>query len=107
MGLTKRKDSYYVEFPVLDDGKVLTLAQGGGGRLKRWKVGSLSRTVAKQQEALIKTELMKGLVISDQARPVTFKEWGEAYLGLEEVKRLRSYKDRKQTVTLQDRKSVV
>ncbi len=24
MGLTKRKDSYYVEFRVLDDGKTLT-----------------------------------------------------------------------------------
>ena len=101
MGLTKRPGSYYVEFRVLDNGKTLALAQGGGGRLKRWKVSSLNRTVAKQQEAMIKTELMKGLVISDQARPVTFKEWGEAYLGLEEVKRLRSYKDRRQTVTLQ------
>jgi hypothetical protein len=40
MGLTKRKDSYYVEFPVLDDGKVLKLARGiKGARLKRWKVG--------------------------------------------------------------------
>ncbi len=56
MGLTKRKDSYYVEFPVLDDGKVLTLARGiKGARLKRWKVGSVNRTVAKQQEALIKS----------------------------------------------------
>ena len=34
-----------------------------------------NRTVAKQHEAMIQTELMKGLVISDQARPVTFKEW--------------------------------
>ena len=31
MGLTKRKDSYYVEFQVLDDGEVLKLASGGGG----------------------------------------------------------------------------
>lgn len=61
MGLTKRKDSYYVEFPVLDDGKVLTLARGvAGAKLRRWKVGCLNRTVAKQQEALIKTHLMKG-----------------------------------------------
>ena len=62
MGLTKRKDSYYVEFPVMDDGKLLTLAQGGGGRLKRWKVGSLNKTVAKQQEAIYKTDLMKGTI---------------------------------------------
>lgn len=55
MGLTKRKDSYYVEFHVLDDGKTFTLARGvAGAKLKRWKVSSLNKTVAKQQEALIK-----------------------------------------------------
>ena len=26
MGLTRRKDSYYVEFPVFDDGKYLRIA---------------------------------------------------------------------------------
>ena len=31
-----------------------------GARLKRWKVGSLNKTAAKQQEAMIKTDLMKG-----------------------------------------------
>ena len=31
MGLTRRKDSYYVEFPVFDDGKHLRLAPPGGG----------------------------------------------------------------------------
>ena len=33
MGLTKRKDSYYVEFHVLDDDKTLSLAPSvlGGG----------------------------------------------------------------------------
>ena len=101
MGLTKRPDSYYVEFRVLDNGKTLTLAQKGCGQLKRWKVRSANRAVAKQQEAMIQTELMKGLVISHQARPVTFKEWGETYLALEEVKRLRSYKERNHAVTLQ------
>ena len=35
-------DGYYVEFPVLDDGKVLTLARGiHGARLKRWKLDHL------------------------------------------------------------------
>jgi integrase len=102
MGLTKRKDSYYVEFQVLDDGKTLTLAPSEfGGKLKRWKVGSLNRTLAKQQEALIKTELMKGIVRSDQARSLKFKQWGETYLELEEVKRLRSRKDRVNVVRLQ------
>ncbi len=65
MGLTKRKDSYYVEFRVLDDGKTLRLATNvAGARLKRWKVGSLNKTTAKQQEAIIKTDLMKGIVQS-------------------------------------------
>ena len=31
MGLTKRKDGYYVEFRVLDDGKTLSLASGVHG----------------------------------------------------------------------------
>jgi integrase len=102
MGLTKRKDSYYVEFPVLDDGKTLTLARGiVGARLKRWKVGSVNRTVAKQQEALIKTDLMKGAMRSDQAHPLLFKEWAARYLELEEVKRLRSYRDRQRIVRQQ------
>lgn len=102
MGLTKRKDSYYVEFHVLDDGKSLTLAaSGSGGKLKRWKVGNLNRTLARQQEALIKTELMKGIVRSVQATTITFKQWGETYLELEEVKRLRSLKDRVNIVRLQ------
>lgn len=95
MGLTRRKESYYVEFSVLDDGKTLTLAQGiAESKLKRWKVGSLNRTTAKQQEALIKTDLMRGVVKSSQVQRTTFKEWGAMYLNLEDVKRLRSYKDR-------------
>ena len=99
MGLTRRKHSYYVVFFVLDDGETLKLASGG--QLKRWKVGSPNMTVAKPQEALIRTDLMKGLVRSDQARPLTFNEWGEAYLQLEEVTRLRSYRDRVNVVRLQ------
>jgi len=74
---------------------MLTLARGiQGARLKRWKVGSLNRTTAKQQEALIKTDLMKGIVKSVHVRVITFKDWAESYLNLEEVRRLRSYKDR-------------
>ena len=99
MGLTRRRDSFYVEFPVLDDGKTLTLARGiVGAKLKRWKVGSVNRTVAKQQEAIIKTDLMKGAIKSEQARPLLFKEWGLRYLELEEVKRLESYRDRARIV---------
>ncbi|HNP84267.1 MAG TPA: tyrosine-type recombinase/integrase [Nitrospira sp.] len=95
MGLTKRRDSYYVEFRVLDDGKALRLShEGVGGRLKRWKVGSLNKTMAKQHESIIKTDLMKGSIKTDQAKPVLFKEWGLRYLELEEVRRLRSFRDR-------------
>jgi len=97
MGLTKRKDSYYVEFSVLDDGKTFTLARGvAGAKLKRWKVSSLNKTVAKQQEALIKTDLMKGIVKSDQVQgPMTFKALAEAYLALPRVKEQANY-ERKQ-----------
>jgi len=58
MGLTRRlwtntKDgkrydgSYYIEFRVTDDGKSLRLATHGG-KLKRWRVGSLNKTLAKR-----------------------------------------------------------
>jgi integrase len=99
MGLTKRKDSYYIEFPVVDDGKVLTLARGiHGARLKRWKVGSLNRTMAKQQESLIKTELLKGVMKSEQNAPMLFAQWADTYLTLEEVRSLSTYKDRVDSV---------
>ena len=99
MGLTKRKDSYYVEFPVLDNGKTLTLARGiAGAKLKRWKVGCRNKDEARKQEAMIKTELMKGLVTSAQSQPLLFKEWAIRYVELEEVKRLRSYRDRARIV---------
>lgn len=87
MGLTKRSDSYYVEFRVVDDGQVLRLAANmAGAKLKRWKVGSLNKTMAKQQETLIKTDLMKGLVRSDRVQaPFTFKALAESYLTGPEV----------------------
>src|SRR5688572_2825353 len=98
MGLTKRKDSYYIEFHVLDDGKTLTLAPLGRGKLKRWKVGSGNRRVAHDQEAVIKTRLLTGQEISPsvaKTQSVTFREWADVYLGLAEVKKLNSYVDRK------------
>jgi len=46
-----------VEFPVVDDGKVVTLAKGTpGANFKRWKTSTANKTVAKQQEAKIKTD---------------------------------------------------
>lgn len=71
---------------MLDDGKTLKLASGGKGQLKRWKVGSLNKGIAKQQEALIKTDLMKGLIKSNQTQAIiTFKMLSDAYLELPRV----------------------
>jgi hypothetical protein len=69
-----------VEFPVVNDGKVLQL--GGGepeARLKRWKTGTLNKTMAKQQEAIIKTELMKGRMKSVRGKCLTFADWADVY----------------------------
>lgn len=97
MGLTKRPDSYYVAFRVLtsEDGKTLRLAPGvPGARLKRWKVGTLNKTAARDMEAAIKTNLLLGKVVTEEARPLLFSEWAKQYLNLEEVKGLRTYRDR-------------
>ena len=101
MGLTKRKDSWYVEFRVLDDGETLKPASGGGGQLKRWKVGSLNKTVAKQQEAVFKTKLLTGHMSSpskEKAQSVTFRQWAQQYLELEQIKKLKSYRMRRDHV---------
>ncbi len=103
MGLTKRKDGYYVEFPVVDDGKVLTLArETPGAKLKRWKTSTINKTVAKQQEAIIKTDLMKGKMVSErvQSLAMTFAQWAKEYVEIEEVKCLRSYRERCQRITV-------
>ncbi|MBA5868381.1 MAG: tyrosine-type recombinase/integrase [Nitrospira sp. CR1.3] len=101
MGLTKRNDSYYVEFRVLDDGKTLSLASGvQGAKLKRWKVGCTNKTMAKQQEAIIKTKLLAGTMESDRTASVvmTIGQWVEEYKTIEEVVRLRSYRERCQRI---------
>ena len=102
MGLTKRNDSYYVEFRVLDDGKTLSLASGvQGAKLKRWKVGCANKTVAKQQEAIIKTKLLAGTMVSERVQQVTmtFAQWATEYVEIEEVRKLRSYPERCQRIT--------
>lgn len=100
MGLTKRKDSYYVEFRVYDDGKTLSLARHEHGtKLKRWKVNSLSKSLAKQQEAMIKTDLMKGLIKSSQTTAVTtFKMLSDAYLALPRIMEQANYARKKMWV---------
>ncbi len=104
MGLTKRRDSYYIEFRVIDspDGQSLQLAAGvRGARLKRWKVGCTNKTAAKEAEAAIRINLLLGKIPSEQAQPILFSEWANTYLDLEVVKTLRSYQDRVETVTRQ------
>lgn len=106
MGLTRRRDSYYVEFRVIDSpsGNTLQLAHGiAGARLKRWKVGCTNKTVAREMESAIKTRLLLGQELTEQAQPVLFKEWAKTYLDLESVKTLRSYQDR---VEIMDRQLV-
>jgi len=101
MGLTKRKDSWYVEFHVLDNGKMLSLASGvQGAKLKRWKVGCTNKTKAKEQEAIIKAKLLAGSMESERAQfnLVTLGRWAEEYKAIEEVSRLRSYKERCQRI---------
>ena len=108
MGLTRRGKcvcpktwTYYVEFFVMDDGERLWLTnRKPGAKLKRWKVGCGNKTIARQHEAVIKTKLLAGAMVSERlARTVsTFGRWAKEYLQLEEVKRLRSYKERCQRV---------
>ena len=102
MGLTKRKDGWYVEFRVVDDDKVLSLSPSGTiGRMKRWKTGTLNKTLAKQWEAKLKADLLLGKISSSYGKGTSFKNWGEQYLKLEEVRSLRSYQDRVEIVRLQ------
>ena len=93
MGLTKRKDGWYVEFPVIDDGKVLQLARGiPGAKLKRWKTLTTNKTLAKQQEAMIKTDLMKGrLKSAEDGQTRAFRSLATQYLQLADIRRQSSY----------------
>ena len=98
MGLTRRSDSYYVEFRVLDDGDTSRLTNAGLGQLKRWKVGCLNKAAAKQQEALIKTKLLTGQMPSPKKAAIqstTFRQWAAQYLALEHIKALKGYAGRK------------
>lgn len=89
-----------MECPVVDDGKVLQLARGiPGAKLKRWKTLTPNKTMAKRQEATIKTDLMKGRIkgVEDgQSRTFRFLA-AAAYLQLADIQRQASY-SWKQTV---------
>ena len=99
MGTTKKPDGWYVEFRVSEKNGVLGL--DNYGKIKRWKTGTTNKTMAKQQEAIIKTELMKGKMKSERARSVSFSEWADTYLSLEGVRRLATYQDRVNAIRLQ------
>ena len=100
MGLTKRKDSWYVEFPVIDDGNVLQLARGRpGAKLKRWKTLTTNKTLAKQQEAIIKTDLMKGNMKSERdVGHMTFRALAKMYLESPIVPKQGTYKWKKEII---------
>jgi integrase len=83
MGLTKRKDSYYVQFSVLDDGTTLTLARGApGAKLKRWKVGCRNKDEAVKQEGIIKTKLLEGMRLTPDipVAPILIRDFVQRWL---------------------------
>ena len=75
MGLNKRKDGWYVKFRVGDDDTVLSLSPNGAfGRMKGWKTGTPNKTVAKEWEAKLKTDLLMGKILSSHGKAMSFKE---------------------------------
>ena len=98
MGLTKRRDGYYVEMRVIDDGKMLRRAtKEQGGKLKRWKVGCGNREAAHNYEAKLRADLNLGLVKSAQCSDlITFRVLCQRYLAQPEIQRqaLHEWKQR-------------
>ena len=93
MGLTKRRDGYYVEIRVMDDGKTLRLAtKRQGGKLKRWKVGCGNREAAHNYEAKLRAELNLGLLKSAHNTDlITFHVLCQRYFALPEIQRQAVY----------------
>jgi len=91
--------TYYVELYVLEERLRLTKCLPGV-KLKRWKVGCDNKTLARQQEAVIKTKLLAGAVESERTKQsiMTLGQWAKEYKAIEEVQRLRSYKERCQRI---------
>lgn len=82
-----------MEFPGVNDGKVLPLAKGSpGAKLKRWKSLTPNKTVAKQQEAKIKTDLMMEKIGSGCLKgEMSFKALITAYLADQKIQRQPIY----------------
>ena len=49
-------------------------------------------------KATIRTNLMQGKILTEEAKPILFSVWARQYLEIETVKSLRSFKDRFQRV---------
>ena len=94
MGLTKRRDCYYVEFRVVDDGKVLRLAsKRHGGKLKRWSVGCGNKEAAQNYEAKLRSELNLGILKSAQHTDLlTFRALCQRYLARPAIQRQTVYR---------------
>lgn len=74
--------SYYVEFFVREEGNTRTLSvKGPGAKLKRWRVGCANKGLAREQEAIIKAQLLKGQVVATEKQaPMTFSQYVEGWL---------------------------
>jgi len=57
--------------------------------------------MAKQQETMIKTDLMKGVIKSEKTPQVLFSTLCKQYLELPEVKALNTYQDRVESIHYQ------
>lgn len=101
--------------PVVDTGETLQLVPFGsrsirGVKIRRWKVGRLKEEAA-NQEAIIKTRLLAGEMPSKaaaeravedaQRAAMTFAQWAEQYMQIEEVRAIRTYRERCQRIEKQ------
>jgi integrase len=79
----------------------MTLASGvPGAKLKRWKVGCTNKTTAKQHEALIRSKLLSGTLSSERVQDssMTLGQWAGVYTAIEEVRAIRTYRERCQRI---------
>ncbi|MGB4889525.1 MAG: tyrosine-type recombinase/integrase [Nitrospira sp.] len=74
--------SYYVEFFVREEGNRRTLSvKGPGAKLKRWRVGCANKGLAREQESIIKAQLLKGQpIVTLNQVPLTFIQYAEGWL---------------------------
>ena len=67
--------SYYVQFYVRVDNNTRTLSpKGPGAKLKRWRVPCDNKGIARQQEAIIKAQLLTGQPLITEPRQPRFDD---------------------------------